>query len=287
MTADLRELLQALSDGQPAPVDWAEGVRRRVRTRRRHRSALIAAVAVSALAVGLALPGHARNRDYRLVPAGPRPESLTLTPGAAEAKVGEVVTFTAVATSPGGPPVIQDPYVDASGTGFGDCASAAPGSAASDGTARRTFEESFDVAGVHTLEVSALPPTCQDGSWKATSMVQVSDPKIDLTNEITITAKVISQPRAGQSDLVLDVTASGSREKPSISGFYVNHDVFFVGDRCEPLGILPAHGPGVFHQVYRYRYEHPGTDTITLFASSLCSPAPGQARLDVKIDVLP
>lgn len=117
-------------------------------------------------------------------------------------------------------------------------------------------------------------------------MVQVSDPKITLTNDITIKAKVISQPRAGQSDLVLDVTATGSLEKPSISGFYVNRGVLFLGDNCKPLGIIPARGPGVFHEVYRYRYEHPGPDTITLFASSLCSPQPGQARLDVNIDVL-
>jgi hypothetical protein len=283
MTAELRELLHDLTADPPAAPDWTGGVRKRVTVRRRRKAAVISTIAAAVVGLGAALPlSWARDDGGQLTPAGPPEKSISLTPSVTEAKVGEAVHFEAVATHPDGTPILQDPFVDASGTSFGECP-AAQAAAGTAGTDRRTFDESFDVAGVHTVEISALNPNCQDGSMTATSMIQVSDPKIVLTNDITIEAKVIGEPRAGKSDLVLDVTVTGTREKPAISGFYIDHDVLFLGDSCRPLGILPSRGPGVFHEVYRYRYDHRGTDTITLFASTLCTKQPGQARLDVPV----
>lgn len=288
MTSDLREMLHELACDAPASPDWSGGVGQRIKVRGRRRRGLLAATVASLLAAGVTLSGAwDRNAGERLIPASPPPVSLTLTPHVAEAEVGQPVRFTADATHPDGAPVILDLLVDASGASAGQCASPRLETTPSGGTARRSFERSFTEAGVHTVEVSALPPGCQDGSLTATSMIQVSDPNVQLSNDITITAKVVQQPRAGQSDLVLDVTVTGSLEKPAVSGFFIDGDVLFLGDSCKPLGILPARGPGAFHQVYRYRYDKPGTDTITLFASSLCTPQPGQARLEVKVNILP
>lgn len=286
MTEDLRGLLHELVAEPPAGPEWVRGVRHRARQRARRKAitaTALLALAATAAAVPLTTARH--GGTDRLVPAAPPAASLTLTPSTAEAAVGAEVQFTATATHPDGPPVIQEPLIDASGATVGACQAPASGAASAGTTSRSSFTESFAEAGVHTVEISALAPGCQDGSLKATAMIQVRVPGNELTNDITIVAKVLSQPRANQSDLVLDVTATGRREKPDLSGFYVDGDVLFVGDRCKPRGILPARGPGVFHEVYRYRYKKAGTDIITLFASSLCRPSPGQASLTIKIDV--
>lgn len=288
MTEDLRELLHELVADPPAGPDWVPAVRHRARQRARSKAtttAALLALTATAAAVPLAMSRH--GQSDRLVPAAPPVASLTLSPSITEAAVGAPVEFTAVATAPDGPPVIQDALIDASGATVGECPAPPSGAGISGSTARRTFTESFDQAGVHRLEVSALMPGCQDGSLKASALVQVTDSRIELTNDITIVAKVLRQPQANKSDLVLDVTATGSREKPDISGFYIEGDVLFLGDRCKPLGIMPSRGPGVFHEVYRYRYKKAGTDRITLFASSLCRPSAGQASLTIKVNVTP
>jgi plastocyanin len=263
-------------------------VRRRVRQRARRKAvtglALLALVGTAA-AVPVALSRE--GGDQRLIAAVPPPVALTLTPSTAEAVVGTDIEFTATATHPDGRPAIQGLVVDASTATVGQCPAPDPDASSDQMSTRRSFRQAFTEAGVHTVEVSAIPPGCQNGSWTATAMVQVSDPGIELTNDISIVAKVLSQPRAGQSDLVLDVTVTGSREKPAVSGLYIDHDVLFLGDRCKPLGILPSRGPGVFHEVYRYRYTKPGRDRITLFASSLCTPHAGQASLTIDVDVAP